>query len=242
MATQSNLETKTPTHEKPIADIRATHRLPDQDSLTTGNDRHESACLACPACDLVFDVASLQHGETARCSRCGHFLTVYRADELNRVMAFTVSALILLVLACSFPFLEFQASGLESLMTLPQTAFELYRNDMPGLALLVAGFIIIVPAAVLLLVLVLTGALLMQYPHAWLRLIGRLIFTLQSWSMVEVFFIGVLVSLVKIAEMATIVLDISFWAYAAFSILFILALSNLDRFQCWRRIEALNPT
>ncbi len=242
MATQSHLETKTPTHKKPIADIRVTHRLPGQNSLATGNDRHESECLACPACDLVFDVAGLRHRETARCSRCGHFLTGYRADELNRVMAFTVSALILLLLACSFPFLEFRASGLESLMTLPQTAFELYRNGMPYLAFLVAAFIIIIPATVLLLVLLLIGALMMQYHHDGLRLIGRLIFTLQSWSMVDVFFIGVLVSLVKIAQMATIHMGISFWAYAGFSILFILALSNLDRFQCWRRIEALSES
>ena len=60
--------------------------------------------------------------------------------------------------------------------------------------------------------------------------------------MVDVFFIGVLVSLVKIAQMATIHMGISFWAYAAFSVLFILALSNLDRFQCWRRIEALGQS
>ena len=39
--------------------------------------------------------------------------------------------------------------------------------------------------------------------------------------------------------MATIVMGISFWAYGAFSILFILALSGLDRAQCWGRIEAL---
>ena len=79
-----------------------------------------------------------------------------------------------------------------------------------------------------------------QRPYAFLPQLGRLIFILQNWSMVEVFFIGVLVSLVKIAGMATVVLDISFWAYAAFSILFTLAVSSLDRFQCWRRIEALS--
>lgn len=209
---------------------------------TTAAVDQQTACIACPSCDLVFDVSDLAHGETAYCSRCGHFLTRYRVDELNRVMAYTISALILLALACSFPFMAFKASGLESVMTLPQTALELWQNGMPDLALLVAAFIILIPAAVLLLLVVLVGALMIQRQTAWLSPLGRLIFTLQSWSMVEVFFIGVLVSLVKIAEMATIVLDISFWAYAAFSILFILALSNLDRFQCWRRIEALNPT
>ena len=57
--------------------------------------------------------------------------------------------------------------------------------------------------------------------------------------MVEVFIIGVIVSLVKIADMATIELGISFWAYAGFAICFTVAISNLDRYQCWERIDAL---
>ena len=52
-------------------------------------------------------------------------------------------------------------------------------------------------------------------------------------------FIGVIVSLVKIMAMATVIIGLSFWAYAAFTILFTLALSNLDRYQCWAMIEEL---
>ena len=155
-------------------------------------------------------------------------------------MAYTVSALILLALACSFPFMAFKASGLENMMTLPQAALELWRNGMPDLAFLVAAFIILIPAAVLTLIMILVGALMTQRPYSFLPALGRLIFTLQSWSKVEVFFIGVLVSLVKLSGMATVVLDISFWAYAAFSIVFTLSVSNLDRYQCWRRIEELD--
>lgn len=205
----------------------------------TGSSREELNCLACPSCDLVFEISKLNDGESARCTRCGHFLTVYREGALHRVMAFTSSALILMALACSFPFMTFKASGLESVMTLPETALKLWIYDMHGLSLLVAAFIIIIPTLMLLLILFLVGALLLNRNYSWLPRVGRLVYTLESWSMVEVFFIGVLVSLVKIAKMATIVMGISFWAYGAFSILFILALSGLDRAQCWGRIEAL---
>ena len=57
--------------------------------------------------------------------------------------------------------------------------------------------------------------------------------------MVEVFLIGVVVSLVKLAQLASVQLGLSFWAYAAFSITFTLALTTLDRFQCWQMIERL---
>ncbi len=48
-----------------------------------------------------------------------------------------------------------------------------------------------------------------------------------------------MVSLVKLASLADVELGLSFWAYAAFSISFTLALTTLDRFQCWREIEEM---
>jgi paraquat-inducible protein A len=55
--------------------------------------------------------------------------------------------------------------------------------------------------------------------------------------MVEVFLIGVVVSLVKLASLAEVQLGISFFAYTAFSITFTLAVTTLDRFQCWQMID-----
>ena len=211
--------------------------------ISTADKIHQlSDCLACPSCDLVFNVAELKDGETASCSRCGHFLTKYRANELDRVLAFATSALVFLIIACSYPFMSFKANGLESMMTLPQTASNLWNYGMPLLAFLVATFIIIIPALVVSLILVLAIGLESQRHFGWLRPVGRLIYTLQSWTMVEVFFIGVLVSLVKIGHMATVVMGVSFWAYAAFSLLFVLTVSGLDRAQCWHRIEILSQS
>ncbi len=195
--------------------------------------------LACPSCDVLFDISTLEDGESAHCSRCGHFLSTYRADATQRVIAYTSSALMLLALACSYPFMSFKASGLESVMTLPQTALNLWHYGMPGLAFLVAAFIIFIPALVLVLMLALNVALLFERDCDWLRPVGRLIYWLQNWSMVEVFFIGVLVSLVKIGHMATVIMGLSFWAYALFSLFFVLSLAGLDRAQYWQRIEAL---
>ncbi len=195
--------------------------------------------VACPSCDLIYDLSDLKNGDRASCSRCGHLLTVYRTDELQRVIAYSSSALIMLILSCSFPFLSFKASGLESVITLPQTVYKLWLNNMPDLAVLVGAFIVGIPLLVLMIILWMTVLLMKRKGHPLLSLMGRIVFTLQAWSMVEVFFIGVLVSLVKIAKMATVVMGISFWSYGAFFILFTMTVASLDRYQCWRRIEVL---
>ena len=205
----------------------------------TSDIYQNSNYLACPSCDLIFDISSLKSGDTARCSGCNHNLTTFRNDELQQVASFACSAVIFLIIACCFPFMAFQANGLESMMTLPETALKLWDYKMYLLAFLVGAFIIILPAFLLISIISLTVALIFKQNYGWLHTAARSIFTIQNWCMVEVFFIAVLVSLTKISAMATIVIGISFWAYAIFSVLFVLTVSRLDCVQCWRRIEAL---
>ncbi len=201
-----------------------------------------SHLIACHGCDLLVDVSDLENECRADCPRCGHFLTRYQRDAMSRVLAYAIAAIILLVLANSFSFLSFSSSGLESVMTLGTTPGALWRYGMPTLALMVAAFIIIIPALVLLLLTLISAPLLFGVRVPWLRWTTRAVFTLQNWAMVEVFIIGVIVSLVKIIALATVVLGISFWAYIAFSICFSLAVFTLDRYQCWEMIEALETT
>ena len=195
--------------------------------------------IACHSCDLLVQVGSLRDGESAACPRCGCFLTRYRADAYQHILAFASAGLIFLLLANSYSFLSFSSTGLESVMTLRETPAALWANGMPGVAMLVTAFIIVIPAGVLLLLIALSITIMQDRYHPLLAPIAKSVFVAQNWSMVEVFIIGVIVSLVKIAAMATVVVGASFWAYAAFAICFTAAVANLDRYQCWERIEAL---
>lgn len=199
----------------------------------------DTCLVACPSCDLLYDVGGMQHGEKASCSRCGDFLTGVRDDGFAKLQSYSITGLISLLIGCSFPFLSFESSGLESVMTLPQTALELYDQGRPDLALLVSGFIIFIPAVVLLLLLALSTCIIRKKYYSWMVPITRLVFHMQTWAMVEVFFIGVLVSLVKIGHMATVVIGISFWGYGAFSLFFILSIASLDRVQYWNELDRL---
>lgn len=68
-------------------------------------------------------------------------------------------------------------------------------------------------------------------------LLGRLMSYFLPWVMAEVFIVGVLVALIKIIEMADIVLGFSFWAYILFVIFFTLTANIANRHQLWEWIE-----
>ena len=198
-----------------------------------------SAEVACQSCDLLCSVEGLEVGENAFCPRCGHFLTRKRADPYAHVLSYAIAAIVLLVMANSYSFLSFSSTGMESIITLRETPGAVWNYGMPAVAILVAAFIIVIPAIVLALLVLLCVPLLEGRYRPWLVPVARSVFLIHNWSMVEVFIIGVIVSLVKIAALATVHLGVSFWAYVGFTICFTLAMTNLDRYQCWERIEAL---
>jgi paraquat-inducible protein A len=193
---------------------------------------------ACIECDLVVAIGELRDGERAMCPRCGHVITALRRVGFTRSLAFALAAGVLLVVANAFPFAALEAKGLEQVMTLPQTAVELARGGTAPLAVLVLGPIVVVPALILVTLVALLVPLRRRRSVPWLVPAGRLLFLLSPWSMVEVFVIGVLVSLVKIGAMASVVLGLSFWAYVGFVVCFSASLASIDRLATWREIEA----
>ena len=193
--------------------------------------------ITCPDCDLIVAIPYLRGGQRASCPRCRHLLTNHVPHALERATAFSLAALVFLFVANCYPFLSFSASGRTQIMTLMQSAQELYRNGSEVLGFFVLAFIIVIPALIVLsLLLVHIPLLLQRRPIIGDRLWARGIFTLGPWSMAEVFILGVLASLTKIASMATIVLGISFWAYIAFTLCLLLAISSLDKYQFWQTI------
>jgi paraquat-inducible protein A len=55
--------------------------------------------------------------------------------------------------------------------------------------------------------------------------------------MMEVFLLGVLVSLLKLGSLATLVVGTSFWALVALIICLTAALASIHPYELWRRID-----
>jgi paraquat-inducible protein A len=206
-------------------------------SLLKDLEAPEFEAVGCIQCDLAVEIEPLAPGQRADCPRCGHLLTSCVADGFARSLALAAASLLLLVMANSFPFLSLQASGLEKVMTLPRTAIELHHDDYTLLAVLVVALTIVIPAIMLSTVIALVVPLMRRRAAVWLVPGGRLLYFLGPWSMVEVFAIGVIVSLVKIVHLAHVEIGLAFWAYVTFGFCFTATMASLDRLTLWRAIE-----
>ena len=209
--------------------------------MTASATLARSATVACLECDLLVDMPELEPGEKGQCPRCRSSIASMPHDGLRRALAYALAAAVLLVIANLYPFLSFGASGLEKTMTLPQSAGELYDQGNELLAALVLSFIVVAPGLLTLGLIALLTPLVAGLRIHGLRYLGRAVFVLGPWSMVEVFLIGVLVSFIKIAALAKVVLGLSFWAFIGFVVCLTAALASYSPFSVWNAIERSEP-
>jgi len=193
--------------------------------------------VACPSCDALQEAPRLREGEAAHCGCCGEVMFQNRPRSLARATAFSASALILMVLVHSFPFLTMQATGIQTRLTLLESAAALLNDASPVLAAAVVVFTIVAP-------LVIAGSLL--YVTAPLRngvaLPGALTLTrwierCQPWNMLEVFLLGLVVSLLKLGHLADVHFGIGLWALVGLVLCLAAALAGIDRRELWDRLE-----
>ena len=192
---------------------------------------------ACHECDWVSALPPLGSGEKASCPRCGHVLVKRHRYPAQRSMALAIAALIALLVAVSFPFVSFSVSGVGNRIELSQTATTLIAFHQPIVGIIVIMTIAVLPAVYLLSVIWLQLGLLRGKPLYFSRDIARSLAHLTPWMMADVFIIGALVSLIKIAGMAEIELGVSFWGFCVFAVLLLMTTQSIDADWMWFSLE-----
>ena len=184
--------------------------------------------LICHECDQLVELAPLPVGNRAVCPRCSGTLTTNHHDAQNRVIAFSITALIFLALSFVFPFLTFSAQGKDTVSTLMQSITMLVHEDFSSLAMIIFFTIIVVPVLYLLSSIYVYISLKSTQLLPGTYIGAKLLEHLKHWSMADIFLIGILISFVKITSMADVSLGLSFWAYVLFIISMTAAVLHVD--------------
>ena len=194
--------------------------------------------IACHECDLLYELPPLPEGSVAKCSRCGGVLQRHKRDSLDRTLAWTIAGLILFVVANAFPFLDLKSGELVRQTTLITGVSELYQQGMRSVAVLVFLTSILFPAVQLAGMLYLLLPLKVNRLPWWKpALVFRFIRSLQPWAMMEVFMVGILVSMVKLAKLAKVVPGIAIYSFAVLIFVLAAAASSMDPHLIWDRLE-----
>jgi len=193
--------------------------------------------IACPDCDLLQRIPPLPPGGKARCPRCGETLATEPIDALDRTLALTLTAAIVFIVANTSPLMGLQAVGRQASTTIIGGAYQMWVQGQEVTAVIVAFCAVIAPAGYILFML--SVLLAVRRPPAP-RGVGEMLrwaHSMQPWSMSEVMMLGILVALIKIAELATVEPGIGMYAAGGLIVLFAAIMVPFHPREVWKRVE-----
>ncbi len=198
-----------------------------------------SALIACHECDLLQRRVRLHGGAVARCRRCAAELYRDSPHGIERSLACTLAALLLFLIANAYPIVGLEVQGNRQEASLYDTVHTLWIQDRKDVALLIAVTTMVAPAIEIGLLLYLLFPLQLNRLAAGAVPILRFLDTVHPWSMMEVFVLGILVSLVKLEHLAHVEAGIALWAFGGLIPVLIAAANAFNSDEIWAKVSVL---
>lgn len=195
-----------------------------------------TSLIACDECDLVQRSIPLPAGGWALCRRCEGPLYHHTPGGLDRALAFTLGALVLFLVANFFPIIELEVQEHVSSSSLSGAVQRLWSQDMGILAALLAATTIVLPALELSIMLHILLPLRFGRVPAGMPMLLRGLQAVRPWSMMEIFLLGVLVAIVKLAHLAHIVTGIALWSFGGMMLLRTAAATSFNLRELWEHV------
>lgn len=196
-----------------------------------------SPVIICPACDLAHRRSAAPATGSMQCVRCRATLQRPEDARIDTAIALAVCASVLLLLSNAYPLVTMQINGSSRDTTLVGAALGLYEQSYQSLGALVFITTVIAP-------LLQIAALLYVLIPLWhgRRALGqatvlRVFMQMRSWRFMEVFMLGALAALVRLAKFAHIAPGIALWSCALLMLCLSELISITSPEQLWRWVE-----
>ncbi len=193
--------------------------------------------LVCPVCDMVHERRDVEPGQVLACSRCGNVLLAPEKNSVEKTLAYSLTGLLLFIPANFLPIMTLNILGTEGSGSVYDSVTSFWSQGYYFVAIVVGLTSLGFPLVKLSLHFFVSTCLWMGIRPSHLPSAMRMCHHLDEWAMLEVYMLGILISIIKLHHMAHIEYDIGF---ACFIILMIVTVSSslaIDEHLFWELIE-----
>jgi len=197
------------------------------------------ALIVCDQCDSMLRENQQDLRGSASCSCCGHVL--YRSHPLGlyRCLVFLITAVVFFIIANIYPIVTISSDGLKNSSTLLEAVYRLYQDGIPSIALLVFLTTFLMPALQISCLIYLLLPLKLGRLPLRFGLIYRLAHLVKTWAMLEVFLLGLMVTITKLNAFASVKPDVGLISFILLMVLLTAASANFDKHRFWKELEAI---
>ncbi len=192
---------------------------------------------ACPGCDLLYREMSPARGKKVSCPRCGHKLRVFTKDSIDKTLVISLTGLLLFIPAMTMPIMTFTVMGLKGTGSVVDAVIALFQQQYFFVGLMVLLVSVLFPLVKLALLFHVAYSLKKERYSASLPLVFRAYKHVSEWGMVEVYMLGILVSIIKMFSMAAIQYNVGFFSFTALVLITVTSTVVIDEDLFWKQIE-----
>jgi paraquat-inducible protein A len=173
----------------------------------------------CPHCDVLHRQVVLGRREIGACIACGGILARHRSLSVDQLLALTVAAALVFLIANAYPLMIIEVGGMHTEATVWGAALLMLHGwtAWPAAVLALTMFVLPLLQITLLLWLLTCASFGRRAPGFRGALVA--LHHSRPWSMTEVFLLGALVAIVKLSSWVHVVPGIGIWALASLMVL-----------------------
>lgn len=193
--------------------------------------------IACQLCDALFDKPDLKQGQSAKCARCGSVMAERKVNSIERSYHWSLAGLFFLAPAILLPIMGVSLAGQYHQASLLDCILALIDRGFYMIAVLVFLFAIAVPIVRLF------GSFYITYSFKFNRLkpsllsFFRAFHHLDNWAMLNVFMLGIVVSMYKLLDDTELSVNMGLIAFILWLISSTMAAATLDQDFIWQELE-----
>lgn len=193
--------------------------------------------IACHFCDAIYEKPELKQGQIIRCTRCGSIIAERKVNSIERSFNWSVAGLLLLLPAILLPIMGVTLAGQYHHASLLDCIIALIDRGFFMIATLVFLFAVAVPAVRLI------GSFYITYSFKFNKLkpslsqFFRAFHHLDNWAMLNVFMLGIVVSMYKLLDDTELSINMGLFAFIFWLISSTMAAATLDQDYIWQKLE-----
>ncbi len=192
---------------------------------------------ACPGCDLLYNEVSPSRKKKIHCRRCGTTLHVFVQDSLDKTLAISLTGLLLFIPAMTMDIMTFTVMGLKGSGNIIDAVVALFRQNFFFVGTMVLLVSVLFPLIKLALLFHVAYSLKMRRYSASLPLVFRAYKHVAEWGMVDVYMLGILVSIIKMFSVADIQYNLGFFCFIGLVLITVASSVVIDEDLFWKLIE-----
>lgn len=193
--------------------------------------------MICPDCDLLLPERQSPTGYSVSCPRCGKKLRKRKKDSVVRTFVLSMTGLLLYLPAVLLPLMTFKSLGFSDSTNVIESIVNFYINDYYFVSLMVFLSALIFPFLLLTMMFVITFNLLRGRYPPYLRTLFRNYLHLEEWAMIEVYLLGIMITIIKMVDNSEIVYQPGIFCFVSLVLLSLATSTTIDKEHFWRLIE-----